>query len=132
MKELKKYITKTQSEALKYNLTRGEEKKYFINLIDEMEVKIKAVPELYETDEQGDDAVIALHYFLGGSDWYVTELDTEERIVFGYVILNEDTEMSELGYISLNELLGIQDVELDLHWEEITIGEMKKIEGIRR
>ena len=132
MKELKKYISNTQVEVLNYNSTSGEEKKYFINLIDEMEVKIKAVPELYETDGQGDDAVIALHYFLGGSDWYVTELDTEERIAFGYVILNEDTEISELGYISLNELLGIQDVELDLHWEEITIGEMKKREGIRK
>jgi len=131
MKALKNYITRTQAEVLEYNTKNGEEKNYFIKLIDKMETKIETIPELYRTEEEGDDSVIALHYFLGGSDWYVTELDKEERILFGYVILNEDTEMSEFGYISLNELLGIQDVELDLHWEEITIGEMKKREGIR-
>jgi len=131
MKALKNYITRTQAEVLEYNTKNGEEKNYFIKLIDKMETKIETIPELYRTEEEGNDSMIGLHYFLGGSDWYVTELDKEERILFGYVILNEDTEMSEFGYISLNELLGIQDVELDFHWEEITIGEMKKREGIR-
>ena len=62
------------------------------------------IPKLYEQDGKGKNQVAYLHYFAGASDWYITELDKENLMGFGYVILNGDTEMSEFGYISLIEL----------------------------
>lgn len=64
------------------------------------------IPKLYgqEGKWKGKNQVAYLHYFNPSSDWYITELDKENLMGFGYVILNGDTQMSEFGYISLIEL----------------------------
>jgi hypothetical protein len=84
------------------------------------------------------------HYFLGGSDWLVTEYDPDEDVAFGWACLNGDRQCAELGYTSLAELEGVgvplrmrdlatgtvitskalQRVELDAHWPEgLTLAE---------
>jgi hypothetical protein len=70
---------------------------------------VKKMPRLYETDtdEFKGRHPLALHYFLGGCDWYISEWDREDSF-FGYTVLNNDTQMSEWGYISLSELLSIE------------------------
>jgi hypothetical protein len=92
---------------------------------------------LYETDTDEFKGwhPLALHYFLGGCDWYITEWDREDTF-FGYAILNNDLEMSEWGYISKSEIVSIEDVlrkkggkwlavvmNLDLHCPHTTIEE---------
>ena len=62
------------------------------------------IPKLYEQDGKGKNQVVYLHYFNPSSDWYITELDKENLMGFGYAILNGDTQMSEFSYISLIEL----------------------------
>ncbi len=62
------------------------------------------IPKLYEQDGKGKNQVAYLHYFNPSSDWYITELDKENLMGFGYAILNGDTQMSEFSYISLIEL----------------------------
>lgn len=65
-----------------------------------------------------------LHYFAGGSDWWITEVSIEERLAFGYVCLNGDWQNSELGYVNIDELTSINVVNIDLHWTPKALGEI--------
>lgn len=63
------------------------------------------IPALYEQDGKGSDATVYLKIQIPftGYIWLITEYSPEEEIFFGFVCLN-DIEMSELGYISKQEL----------------------------
>ena len=41
-----------------------------------------------------------LHYFIGGCDWYISELD-KDGVGFGYAILNNDLTFSEWGSVNV-------------------------------
>ena len=113
------YFGKNQLEAIKEGL-RGEEKEYFKELVQDTIATIKKTPTIYETDGQGKEAIVYLHYFIGGFDWYITELEhnNEELQCFGLADLGEP----ELGYISLQELR--EHAELDLHWKPVALKEI--------
>jgi len=94
---------------------------------------LKGIPRLYSTEDiTFEDKVIYGHFFLGGSDWYIAEYDPEERIFFGYAILNEDYDNAEWGYISYDELLDLKvgpgfEVEWDKYWKAEKAKNVKKI-----
>ena len=72
------------------------------------------------------------HFFLGGCDWYAAEYDPDERIFFGYAILNDDLDNAEWGYISFDELRevkaqGVYEVDRDLHWKQRKASEVDRI-----
>jgi len=98
-----------------------------INEIENTTKTARNMPKLGETDNM-ERHPLALHYFSSACDWYICEWDGEDRF-FGYVILNNDLEMSEWGYISRSELLSLEDVllkrgdilNLDLYCEHETI-----------
>jgi hypothetical protein len=90
---------------------KGEEAANNQELIDDVEKQIKEIPS---SQEEVEDPIVHLHYFRGGSDWFITENDGE-GLLFGFAILNSDYENAELGYISLEELTSSK-VELDLYW----------------
>ena len=78
------------------------------------------VPGLYQTENvELEDKIIAMHFFIGGCDWYVAEYDGED-IFFGFVNLN-DSQNAEWGNFSLQELDEINingtEVDNDLHWQ---------------
>ncbi|MEQ1916574.1 MAG: DUF2958 domain-containing protein, partial [Gallionella sp.] len=75
---------------------------------------IETMPKTYQTDRQ-DDPVVYLHYFKGGCDWYITELDFEAEQLQAFGKADLGMGFPELGYISIVELLEC-GVELDLHW----------------
>lgn len=104
------------------NLSRGEEGRFFLNKILELANMVNTMPKTYEQDGKGDQATAYLHYFHGGSDWYITEKDVDGGVkqAFGYTILNGDEDMAELGYISIEELTQC-GVELDLHFTPCTL-----------
>jgi hypothetical protein len=57
--------------------------------------------------------------------------------MFGYCILNGDLEMSEFGYVGLDELksinvLGIYQVEHDVLWVPKPVNEVELIRRARR
>lgn len=94
-----------------------------------LESIIKKMPSTYGTEDiEEDDKIVYLHYFYGGSDWYIVEKDSEmEQLqAFGYVVLNGDHEMAEWGYISIEELKRTNRVELDFYFEPTEFGELKK------
>jgi hypothetical protein len=102
---------------------KGEEKDFFHSKMDEMKKIFQNMPETYDQDGKGDQAIVYLHYFKGNCDWYITERDSESEQLqaFGYADLGYG---GELGYINIEELVK-NGVELDLHWEEKTLGEIK-------
>lgn len=107
-------------------LCEGEEGEFFAQKFVELEQQIDTMPKTYEQDGKGDEATVHLHYFLGASDWYITEKDMDGGVdqAFGYACLNGDEEMAELGYISIAEITRC-GAELDLHWTPCTLGEVK-------
>ena len=102
--------------------------------IGRMNEIVEKIPMLGETDTEKYDGKhpLSLHFFAGGSDWYITEWDRREQF-FGYVILNDDVQMSEWGYISTAELEAVEDTlrrrgsfvvfNLDFHCEYKTVEE---------
>lgn len=60
-------------------------------------------PGLYETDNGSAVAEkpFVAHYFHGGMDWYIAEIDQKNGEAFGYVDLGYG---GEFGYIDMQEL----------------------------
>ena len=111
------FIGISQLCALQSSLN-GEERQFFLSLLNDLEDKISNMPKPYETTEQGINALVSLHYFQGGSDWYIVEKDSSEEQLqaFGYACLNGDKINAEMGYINIEELIKY-NVELDLMFE---------------
>ena len=91
--------------------------------------QLAALPSLYSTEKQKlDKKNIVMHFFIGGTDWFIAEYDPKERLFFGYTILNNDLEMAEWGYISLDELQSLKvrniEVDRDLHWKSKSFREV--------
>ena len=96
--------------------------------------ELSKIPGLYSAEHIPlMEKVIYMHFFLGGCDWYASEYDPEERLFFGFAILNNDFEMAEWGYFSLEELSDIKvqflEIDRDLHF---TPTKAIDIENIRR
>lgn len=104
----------------------SEEAEFFLHKLIDLAQQIETMPKTYDQEDQGDQATVHLHYFLGDSDWYITEKDMDGGIeqAFGYAILNGDDECAEQGYISIQELTAC-GAELDLYFTPCTLGEIK-------
>ena len=72
------------------------------------------MPKTYEQDGNGGDAIVSLHYFKGGMEWYILERDKsdEQEQAFGLADLGDG---GELGYISIQELIE-NGAEIDLYF----------------
>ena len=76
------------------------------------------------SQENSNDPTIVAHYFnpMGAGDWWATEYDPVDRIIFGYASIFNDW-CDEWGYTSLNELEAYKGrwglgIERDLYWNE--------------
>ncbi len=89
--------------------------------MEQTNAELPRLPGLYETENMPlEDNMIYQRYFLGGSDWYMAEYDSDDRLFFGCTILNNDREMAEWGHTSLDALAHINiggiDIDGDLRW----------------
>ena len=100
---------------------RGEEGAWFRAKLVELVSTFETMHKVYEQDGKGDAAIVHLHYFKNGCDWFIIERDTSvaQHQTFGSADLGYG---SELGYISIAELVA-HGTELDLHWTPCTLGE---------
>lgn len=83
--------------------------------------RLQQIPKLYETEGvELKNKLIHLHFFIGGSDWYIAEYDGDD-LFWGYAILNGDDQNAEWGYISFSDLKGIKIgyVEIDCELEHL-------------
>jgi len=83
--------------------------------------QLSKIPKLYSTENvMIPDKKIWMHFFMGGSDWFIAEFDGLDTM-FGYCIMNNDELMAEWGYVSYQELLclrwGALEVDRDRHWK---------------
>jgi len=111
-------------------LMKGEEGAWFKAKVCEILAIADAMPRSYGTDGQGENATARLHYFAGGRDWWITELDSDEDgegqvQAFGMADIGNGPEV---GYISLLELCESR-AEIDLHWTPATLAEIKARKG---
>lgn len=124
---LKEFISEGQLNAINSAIGKygqGEEANYFLEVYSKLAELINTMPKTYEQDGLGDQAIVYLHYFKGGMDWYITERDIEEDQLqaFGLADLGYG---GELGYISVKELIE-NGVELDLHFDPTTLAAVRK------
>lgn len=98
---------------------RGEEGAWFKTKLAQLVALFGAMPQIYAQGDLGQDAIVHLHYFKNGCDWYITERDTStaQHQAFGAADLGHG---AELGYISIAEAVA-NGAELDLHWEPKTL-----------
>lgn len=101
----------------------GEEAQFFFDQMGALFAAIQAMPQTYDQDGLGKNAVAHLHYFIGGCDWHITEKDMlmDQRQAFGRADLGYG---GELGYISLMEITRA-GAELDLYWTPKTLAELE-------
>lgn len=114
------------------SLMRGEEGQFFIDKMIELAAVVKDMPATYGQRDLGNEAIIHLHYFVGGCDWWIFEKDKGhpkdgaedfQAQAYGFANLN-DPMCAEVGYISLPEIIAA-GAELDFHWSPKTLGEIK-------
>lgn len=121
--ELIQFVPRAQRLTLKSFLL-GEEGAHFAEVVLALRDRIADMPQTYDTDGQGNDAVVYLHYFGGPIDAWVTEKDMGDAATgdnrqvqaFGKMTLTGDREDAEWGYISIEDLMAIRGVEIDLYW----------------
>ena len=126
---LASFLTKHQWQFLSESIDPdfSEEYAFFEEKVNEYANRIKTMPVTYKQDGLGDDAIVYLHYFVGGADWYITEKDKSgvgNVQAFGLADLFQDG--GELGYISIKELISTEvRAELDTFWTPKTLREIK-------
>jgi len=95
--------------------------------------RLSKIPRLYETEKIPlKEKSIYLHFFIASCDWYIAE--HKDDLFWGFVILNNDYEMAEWGYVSFRELKSIKidgwleiDCELEESWQVQKASEIEKI-----
>ena len=82
---LASFLTKHQWQFLSESIDPdfSEEYAFFEEKVNEYANRIKTMPVTYKQDGLGDDAIVYLHYFVGGADWYITEKDKSGVSVMG-------------------------------------------------
>ena len=94
--------------------------------------ELASIPKLYETEDIPlKEKLVYLHFFIGGSDWYVVEYDGDD-LFWGYAILNGDLDMAEWGFVSFKELRDIKippgfEVDCEVDWHIKKAAEIEKI-----
>ena len=120
---LKAFLPTSQYQAIMGNEEIWE-------VIDRLEQIVTNMPGPGKTSSvSGDDQIVYLHYFVGGSDWYIVERDKipgPQNYTFGYAILNGDFEMSEWGGISIEELKTLRFMNLDFYFTPVRFREIRR------
>lgn len=89
---------------------------------------IATMPKMYEGDHTA-----RMHYFVGGMDYYITELG-DDGVGYGYVDNNGDPMTSEWGYVDLKELASAGDMKglnIDYFFTPKLVGDLIKESGHR-
>ena len=90
----------------------------------------KTLPALYANENTPDPvAQVKLFCPYSGAVWFLTEYSPEEGLAFGWADLGFGC--GELGYIDVNELIGLNRrglplVERDLYWSPRPLSEATK------
>ncbi len=107
----------------------------------------KKLPKLYSQEKTPtEEQLVHIHLFTSNTDWWITEGDIKEDLLFGYCCLGGDWQNAEWGYASISELKSLKysvdmvnantgkkmaslpaQVDFDLHWSPKKFGEIDEI-----
>src|ERR1035437_4871530 len=73
---LRPFISNAQQHCMLTGM-QGEERQFFYDKAVQLSKIITTMPKVPEQDGKGDKAIVHLHYFKAGCDWWITEKDTE-------------------------------------------------------
>lgn len=131
LNRLRPLMASRQSEAVA-KLMRGEEGEFFMDKMVELAQLVDLMPVTYNQRNESDP-IAYLHYFFGGSDWYIAEKDVEGEVdqAWGFACLNGDMMNAEYGYISIAELVELKlqfgvTVDLDFHFKPTRMSLVKQ------
>jgi hypothetical protein len=123
---LSNFMSQSQRLALVFALS-GEEAEGIAETVVDLVQRIADMPVTYETEGQGDNAIVHLHYFKGAFNWYVIEKDkgdlNDAQQIQAYGL--SDMGEQEMGYISIQAMIEL-GVELDLYWTPKRVKECRK------
>lgn len=102
LKNARALLPKEQYQLV-LSYTQGEEGEHFKGIIKEISSKAEAIKGKREILTEDKKHPLAFKYTLGNSRFYFSEWDGGDEL-YGYVVLNGDTQNSEWGYTSLEEL----------------------------
>lgn len=74
--------------------------------------ELAKIPALKTQDGKGMDAIVYVHYFHAGYDFWATEFDIHTGEFFGMGRISE----GDLGYVTAQELCSVGRIERDLGW----------------
>lgn len=129
---LKNFVPPRQLAFIR-KLEKGEEGAHFTERLERIQKIIDTMPATYETEEKKLVVTCFLHYFIGGTDFYIIEKDKgapdderpgQQTQAFGLVRLGAGYD-PELGYINLDEVFQV-GAELDLYFEPAPLGDIKR------
>jgi hypothetical protein len=124
-KVLKNFISQSQLKTLIDLSNNSEESEFFADKIMELVELITNMPRTYETEGiEIKNKKVVLHYFNHNSHAYIVEKDIENKQHQAWGLMQLNDWEPETGYISIQELIE-NGFELDLYWDEKTIGEIK-------
>ena len=112
MQNIEKFMPLVQQQIVKDNDA-------FKDTLIRLNEEIEAIPDRYQAH------VVYAHFFYAGCDWFVLSWDRENEIVFCYVILNGDVEMSELDDVWLPDLINYPRIELNFYWDKKSLAQAK-------
>lgn len=125
MGQIRHFLPKRQGLFLLKSLYSSDLKRseWARNAVHSINNTVSTMPKTYETDGQGDNAIVHLHYFAGNSEFFIIEKDcTPQQLqAFGFA----DCGSPELGYIAISEIIAIQSAVLDLHWQPKSLADVK-------
>lgn len=125
LEKARHFIPVGQSVTLAKMMRNSEEWEWFADKAIEVAALVEAMPGPRATEGQGDAAIVRLHYFSSGGDWWITERDNTDEQVQAYGLADLYGDGGEIGYIGISELIGFRSVELDLHWQPKPLSEIK-------
>jgi len=104
---------------LNQRLIVNENHNGFKDIVERLSNEIEMIPDYYQS------TTVYAHYFFGRTDIFVLNWDRDTDILFCYVILNGDAEMSELGDMSLEEMTSHPRLEMDFYWKKVSLAQAK-------
>jgi hypothetical protein len=131
MGDLKHFMPLGEISVLGSTL-RGEEREGIADMILRVWGIIENMPTTYQTDGQGNKAIVSLHYFAGSVDVWIIERDmgdgtddkSQHQALGMTSLYGGGVADAEFGYVSIKELIE-NGAELDLHFTPKAIRELK-------
>lgn len=112
---LEKFIPYSEMAVIRENLEA------YADELERVERQLRSLPAadaLY--GKKPEEIRIWAHYFGGASDWWVYALEPNHEYAETFVCLNGDAWNAEVGPIYIPELLPVNLINLDLHWNDET------------